>query len=118
MSNKKIRYTCPEGHILVAKITEEKGFPPSHIKCMGFQCNELAKAGEADRFDIPVMEIRLPTNDEAKELPDYALEFLGAGGLLLFKLPPAELTKYEILEPKQLPEHVPTDSKASSHRDS
>lgn len=88
MSNKgkRIRYTCPDGHILIARIDSDEGFPPESIGCMGFQCKLMAQAGEAQRFDLPVMVLRLPTNDEAKELPDFALDFTGKGGLLLFKL--------------------------------
>jgi len=86
MKGNKVRYTCPKGHILIARIDSDEGYPPEQIHCMGFRCEEMAMCGKAEHFDLPVMVLRLPTNKEAKELDDEVLNFVGIGGLLLFKI--------------------------------
>lgn len=86
MKNNKVRYTCPKGHILIARIDEDEGYPPEIIDCMGLACEETATCGPAVNVDIPVSVLRKPTQTEYFYASPLAKGHVNNRGLLLFKI--------------------------------
>lgn len=87
MKNNKVRYTCPQGHILIARIDEDRGHPPESINCMKHLCIETATCGPAVNVDLPTMILRQPqTEEEWENLDSAVIEHLNLGGLLLFPI--------------------------------
>jgi len=86
MKGTKVRYTCPLGHILIARIDEDEGYPPEKIDCMGLACEEEATCGPAVNVDIPVMVLRKPRTKEEWDVDEITLDHVIKGCLLLFKI--------------------------------